>query len=243
MLSFDTPEKEDFAGSARDVIRSLGTGSFLTGCGRLLSLAVPVAMREYLLATLGPREAAARQLRAGRGASTRFKILLAETTKPSRRRKATCSRHAWRRSDRHLWSITCLFCTVLKTRRMTLFPTWGPRRHTLNLNMISEGWRRSFQSIPPLANASISTLLSPALRLHGPGGEARGCRRGNICSWAMNSACSLNWKSPECGCWLGRIFAALRRYADRQAARSIRLVAGATTLSALDLEGKSGESD
>lgn len=107
-------------------------------------------MREHLLNRLDS-EAAARHLLAGHGASARFEQLLAERlTLPSgiKRRVAVMPRGDLIDTYGRLLAYFAPY--YAGTAVDPLPPIGDPRRHTLNLNMIAEGWAAFFPVYPAI---------------------------------------------------------------------------------------------
>lgn len=146
MLSCDTPEKEGFAGRAETVQPHLDRCA-----GRLRGdfyAAISGPMREYLLERLDG-EAAVRYLRAGHGASARFEILLAERlTLPDGAKRRGAVMPGGDLIDTY-GRLLAYFAPYYRNTAADPLPEIGdPRRHTLNLNMISEGWAAFFPVYP-----------------------------------------------------------------------------------------------
>jgi hypothetical protein len=130
MLSCDTPEKEGFAGRAETV------QPHLDRCAERLRgdfyAAIPGPMLEYVLERLDG-EAAVRHLRAGRGASCRFEILLAERlTLPDGAKRRVAVMPGGDLIDTYgRW--LAYFAPYYRNTAADPLPEIGdPRRHTLN---------------------------------------------------------------------------------------------------------------
>jgi len=151
MLSCDTPEKDGYAGSA------VTAQARLERCATRLRgdfySSIPTRMREYLLQRLDA-QAAARHLRAGHAASARFEMLLAERltlANGSKRRVAVMP--AGDLIDTY-GRLLAYFAPYYGNNAADPLPPVGdPRRHTLNLNMIAEGWAAFFPVYPALGRS------------------------------------------------------------------------------------------
>lgn len=177
MLSCDTPEKEGFAGRAETV------QPHLDACAARLRngfySAVPQAMRDYLLERLDA-SAAARHLRAGHGASTRFEALLADRlTLPDGSKRKVAVMPAGDLIDSYGRLLAYFAPYYKRTAADPLPPIGDPGRHTLNLNMIAEGWAAFFPVYP-----AIGRRVDFNLALAG----AEGAWDGQLGAWAQEGA-------------------------------------------------------
>jgi endonuclease YncB( thermonuclease family) len=163
MLSCDTPEKEGFAGTATTAQVTLDLCATRLRNG--FYSAVPQAMREYLLDRLDV-SAASRHLRAGHGASARFDVLLSERlTLPNGTKRKVAVMPAGELIDTY-GRLLAYFAPYYKgTNADPLPPIGDPRRHTLNLNMIAEGWAAFFPVYPAIGKkADFNLALAGAER-------------------------------------------------------------------------------
>ncbi|MEW6158888.1 MAG: hypothetical protein AB1813_15800 [Verrucomicrobiota bacterium] len=160
MLSCDTPEKEGFAGGAAKV------QPLLDECKKRLKgtfySAVPKKMRDYLVQRLDAK-AAARHLQAGHGATAHFEKLLADRlTTPNGGKRRVAVMPAGDLIDTY-GRLLAYFAPYYKnTAADPLPPIGNPARHTLNLNMIADGWAAFFPVFPAIGKPADFNLALAA---------------------------------------------------------------------------------
>ncbi|QIF01612.1 hypothetical protein [Roseimicrobium sp. ORNL1] len=175
MLSCDTPEKEGFAGAAAiaqpklDRCRTRLEGGFFPD--------IPNETKDYLIERLDG-DAAARHLHAAHGASGRFQMLMDERlTKPDGTRRRVAVMPGGDLIDTYGRLLAYFAPYYANSASDPLPPIGDPRRHTLNLNMISEGWAAFFPLYPAIGkpvdfNLALNGAEAAWLEQRGPWVEA-----------------------------------------------------------------------
>jgi endonuclease YncB( thermonuclease family) len=148
MVSCDTPEKAPYAGGPPIAQPKLDR------CRQRLQdgfyAALPVELRNYLIAKLTP-DAAQRHIAAANGASARFDAIVdRRLTRPDGERRKVAVLPSGEIIDTYGRMLAYLAPWYSNTAADPLPPIGSPDRDTFNLNMIAEGWAAFFPIYPSL---------------------------------------------------------------------------------------------
>jgi endonuclease YncB( thermonuclease family) len=164
LVSCDTPEKAGYAGAAAvsqpklDTCRDRLAGGFYD--------ALPQELRAYLLDKLAVADAADRHIAAAERASTAFdQLLTARLTLPSGALRRVAVIPTGEVIDTYGRLLAYVAAWFANTAQDPLPPRSDPRRRTLNLDMIANGWAAFFPIYPSLpSNPDMNVAIAEAER-------------------------------------------------------------------------------